>query len=78
MKQRATLREKLEQMRPDEPKDLVLSIGMLRITQNYSKTEEGDFIIDDFSDGWTSTLLTIDQMEAYLLGQIDPCTLEWE
>lgn len=71
------IREQILTMEIGEIKDIVFSNGILRSTKQLERVGDVEFLIHDFSDGWSTASLNIAQAMLYVKGKIKRNELKW-
>ena len=71
-------REQLTSMEIGTIRDIVFSNGILRSTKELCKDEDNEFTANNFTEGWLTATLTLDEAVDYCEGRLHNWELEWE
>ena len=71
------VREQIQKMNIGEIKDIVFSNGILRSTKQLERVNNVEFHIHDFSNGWATASLNIEQAILYVKGKLKRNDFNW-
>ena len=71
------VREQIQKMNIGEIKDIVFSNGILRSTKQIERVNNVEFLIHDFSNGWATASLNIEQAILYVQGKLKRNDFNW-
>ena len=71
------VKEQIYKMNIGEIKDIVFSNGILKSTKQLEKINNVEFLIHDFTDGWATASLNIEQAILYVKGKLKRKDLNW-
>jgi len=70
--------KQLTSMKLGQIKDIVFSSGVARVTREIEKVEQNVFYVHDFSSGWLTAELNLNDAIKFCKGEIKPLELLWE
>jgi len=73
-----TVLNQLNTMNLGQMKDVVFSSGVARVTREIERVEQNLFYIHDFSSGWLTAELNLNDAIKFCKGEIKPIDLLWE
>ena len=73
-----TVLNQLNTMNLGQMKDVVFSSGVARVTREIERVEQNLFYIHDFSSGWLTAKLNLNDAIKFCKGEIKPIDLLWE
>ena len=71
-------REQLTSMKVGELRDVVFSWGILRSTKELYKEADNEFTANNFTEGWLTATLTLDEAVDFCEGRLHSWEIEWE
>ena len=73
-----TVLNQLNTMNLGQMKDVVFSSGVARVTREIERVEQNIFYVHDFSSGWLTAELNLNDAIKFCKGEIKPIDLLWE
>ena len=71
------VRKQIYKMNIGEIKDIVFSNGILKSTKQLERVNNVEFLIHDFTHGWATASLNIEQAVLYVKGKLKRKDLNW-
>ena len=71
-------REALLAMRIGEMKDIVFSNGILKSTKEMCRNSDVEWEVNDFTEGWITAYMTLEDAVDYVEGRKGFLDFEWE